>query len=95
LHVIMALTALGGIALKEFRMLHAFRESAAMVRWLETCNWKLDPAGVSNEIQNYATLLQYARDFQSQGWYQDALEEMYVWLDCHQYPVTRPVGQQI
>jgi hypothetical protein len=88
LHVIMALTVLGGIAQKEFRLLDIFRESGAMAQWLETRNWKLDPAGVSNEIQNYATLLQYARDFQNQAWCRDALEEMYVWLDRHQDPVT-------
>jgi len=88
LHVIMALTALGGIAQKEFRSLDSFCKPGAMIRWLEARNWKLDPAGASNEIQNYGSLLQYARDFQNQEWCQDALEEMYVWLDRHQDPVT-------
>jgi len=88
LHVIMTLTALGGTAQKEFRLLDFFRESGAMAQWLETRNWKFDPAGVSNEIQNHATLLQYARDFQNQEWCQDVLEEMYLWLNRHQDPDT-------
>ncbi len=88
LHVIMALTALGGIAQKEFRLLCSFREPGSMVRWLETRNWKLDPASVSNEVQNYGSLLQYARDFQNQVWCQGVLNDLYVWLDRHQDPVT-------
>lgn len=88
LQVIMALTALGGTAQKEFRLLDFFREPGAMTQWLETRNWRFDPAGVSNEIQNHATLLQYARDFQNQDWCRDPLEEMYVWLDRYQDPVT-------
>ena len=88
LHVIMALTALGGIAKKEFRLLHSFRKPGVMSTWLETRNWKLDPAGASNEIQNYATMLQYARDFQNEAWYDDVLREMYNWLDKIQDPIT-------
>ena len=82
--VTMALTALGGIAQKEFRLLDSFRQPGAMSKWMKTRNWKLDPAAVSNEIQNHAALLQYARDFQNQSWCQDAMDELYKWLDRHQ-----------
>jgi hypothetical protein len=88
LHAFMALTALDGIAQNEFELLNFFRKPYAMVGWLETRNWKLDPAGVSNEIQNYGSLLQYARDFQNQSWCQDVLDELFIWLDRHQDPGT-------
>lgn len=84
LHALMALTALGGVAQKHFRVLDPFRTLGKMLEWLESRNWKQDAASVSNEIQNYGTMLQYARDFQDQYWCNDALDEMYHWLDQHQ-----------
>ena len=59
-----------------------------MAEWLENRNWQSDPAEVSNEVQNYGILLQYARDFQHEAWCQDVLNEMYLWLDRHQDPKT-------
>jgi len=88
LHVLMALDALGGVAQKPFRILNHFKKPGQMAEWLETRKWKIDPANVSNEVQNYATMLQYARDFQNESWCRDALDEMYLWLDRHQDPKT-------
>lgn len=59
-----------------------------MASWLSSRNWRSDPASVSNEIQNYASLLQYARDFQKENWCGDALQEMYDWLEKAQDPET-------
>jgi hypothetical protein len=88
LHVLMTLTALGGTARKPFCLLDNFRTPGKITEWLESRNWKQDAACVSNEIQNYATMLQYAKDFQGENWCNDALEEMYQWLDTHQDPQT-------
>lgn len=88
LHALMALTALGGKAQKPLTILAPFEKKGFMTDWLEYRNWRLDPAGVSNEIQNYATFLQYARDFQGQAWCHDALLEIYDWLDRAQDPET-------
>ena len=60
LHALMALTALGGKVQKPLTILAPFEKKGFMTSWLEYRNWRLDPAGVSNEIQNYATFLQYA-----------------------------------
>ena len=88
LHVLMALTALGGRATKPIRLIDQFRIQGEIVTWLEGRVWKTDPASVSNEVQNYGTFLQYARDFQGQSWCQGALDEMYTWLDRQQDPKT-------
>lgn len=81
LHTLMALSALGGVAEKPFRIIEPFRRKGFMSNWLESRNWSFSPAHVSNEVQNYATLLQYARDFQKQTWCDEILVEMYDWLD--------------
>lgn len=81
LHVLMALTSLGGQAEKSFSILKPFKKNGFMTSWLVSRNWQNDPASVSNEVQNYATMLQYARDFQKEAWCNDVLLEMYDWLD--------------
>jgi hypothetical protein len=88
LHVLMALTALGETARKLFCSLYNFRTPGRITEWLENRNWKQDAACVSNEIQSYAVMMQYARDFQNQCWCDDAMDEMYRWLDRHQDPQT-------
>ncbi len=88
LHAIMALTALDANAEKKFKFLEPFKDQKFVVEWLESRNWGNDPAGVSNEIQNYATLLQYARDFQSEEWAGDAVKWILNWLDETQDPET-------
>lgn len=88
LHVLMTLTALGGVTQKPFKLLDCFRKPGEMDKWLGSRNWKDDPASVSNEVQNCATLLQYERDYRDAYWCGDALEELYHWLDSHQDPRT-------
>lgn len=88
LHALMALAALGGVAKKPFRILDRFRNQGQMVEWLESRNWKRDACNVSNQIQNYGVMLQYARQFQNELWCNDVLNEMYHWLDQHQDPHT-------
>ena len=84
LHAVMALTALDATAEKKFKLLEPFKDRKFVVEWLESRNWRNDPANVSNEIQNYATLLQYARDFQGEEWARDAVKWILDWLDEHQ-----------
>ena len=84
LHVIMALTALDATVEKKFEILELFKNHKFVVEWLESRNWRNDPANVSNEIQNYATLLQYAQNFQGEKWAEDAVEWILDWLDEHQ-----------
>ncbi|MBA4375977.1 MAG: hypothetical protein C0401_07375 [Anaerolinea sp.] len=88
LHVLMALSALGGVVEKPFKLLDQFRKPGNMGYWLETRNWEHEPTSVSNEVQNYATMLQYDRDFHDEKWCDNALSELYVWLDQHQDPKT-------
>jgi hypothetical protein len=80
-HVLMALSALGAIAAKPIKIIEPFKKKGFMNDWLFTRNWQNDPASVSNEVQNYATMLQYARDFQKEAWCDNVLVEMYDWLD--------------
>jgi len=84
LHALMALAALDATAEKPFRLLEPFRKRGEMIRWLESRTWARSAANVSNEVQNYGTFLQYARDRQGQDWCQDVLDEMYHWLDKSQ-----------
>ncbi len=88
LHAIMALACLNAVAQKPFRVVEMFKRPGEMTRWLESRAWGVSAANVSNEVQNYGTMLQYARDFQNEPWAQDALEEMYGWLDKRQDPST-------
>jgi hypothetical protein len=88
LHALMALNALGGVAEYPFKLLEPFRQAGYMRRWLSTRHWEKESTSVTNEVQNYGTFLQYARDFQFQSWCQDTLDEMYAWLDQAQDPET-------
>lgn len=88
LHCLMALTALGDTARRPICLIDQFRVEGEIVKWLDSREWDTDPASVSNEVQNYGTFLQYARDFQGQAWCQGALDKMYIWLDRHQDPQT-------
>lgn len=94
LHAIMAISALGGIARRPFRMLDQFHRGGAISEWLESRDWRRDPASTSNEVQNYGALMQYARDFQGELWCEGALEELFKWLDRHQDPVTGLWGEK-
>jgi hypothetical protein len=88
LHAIMALTALGASIEKPFSLIQAYRKKGYMTEWLESRDWRNDPASVSNEVQNYGMMLQYARDFQGSQWCSDPMLEMFRWLNAHQDPKT-------
>ena len=88
LHSLMALTALGAIAPKEFKIIEPFKDSQLVVEWLESRNWSGNASDVSNEVQNYMVFLQYARDFQGEEWAGTAIEKMLDWLDDAQDPET-------
>ena len=81
LHALMALTVLGATAMKRFKIIDPFKETDFTIRWLENRDWVIDPANTSNEVQNYFTLLHYARDFQGEGWADKILEKAYGWLN--------------
>jgi prenyltransferase beta subunit len=83
-HALMALTAVDSVAKIQFRILEPFKKRGGMTDWLEKRTWEVSAADVSNEIQNYGTMLQYARDFQKEQWANNALDEMYEWLDRRQ-----------
>lgn len=95
LHAIMALTALNSVTKKKFKILEPFKNTRYAIKWLETRNWQSDPAGVSNEIQNYCTLLQYMRDFQGEDWADKTIYTMLDWLDEHQAPQTGLWGNHL
>ncbi len=94
LHVLMALTALGGTAVKPFQLTKPFKKKGFMAAWIESRKWQVDPASVSNEIQNFGVMLQYARDFQGEAWCEGALQEMFDWLDSTQDPQTGLWGER-
>jgi len=94
LHALMALGALGGLAEKRFEIIRPFKKKESISTWLESRNWQIDPASVSNEIQNCAVMLQYARDFHGEAWCHDSLLEMYDWLDKRQDPKTGLWGER-
>src|SRR3990167_2474156 len=81
LHALMALTVLDATAMKRFKIIDPFKETDFTIRWLENRDWVIDPANTSNEVQNYFTLLHYARDFQGEGWADKILEKAYGWLN--------------
>jgi hypothetical protein len=84
IHVLMALEALGSVANKPFALLDQFKERDTMHRWMESRPWNQEASAVSNQVQNYATMLQYGRDYQNADWCQDPLNRMYDWLDRRQ-----------
>lgn len=81
LHVLMTLSALGAVAETPIKIIEPFRKKGFANDWLSSRNWQNDPASVSNEVQNYATMLQYAKDFQNEAWCDEVLNEIYDWLD--------------
>ncbi|MFC2058401.1 hypothetical protein ACFLTS_02000 [Chloroflexota bacterium] len=87
-HAIIALTALNAEAKKHFQILEYLYYDGEVERLLESRDWKDKPHYVSNEILNYGTLLQYARDVHEKVSAGKALLEMYDWLDKHQDPQT-------
>jgi len=92
-HVIIALTALGTVCKKEFKMLEPFFDSRYMIQWLKKRDLENKPGFVGNEILNIATLLQYARDFQDEKRAGNVMELIFDWLDKEQDPHTGMWGR--
>lgn len=88
LHALMALSALGAIAKKRFQIVNSFKNTDSVIKWLEGCDWIVDPAATSNKVQNYFTILQYARDFHGEAWADKTLQVAYEWLEEKQDPKT-------
>jgi len=78
-----ALACLGGVALKEFRLLRQFANPDFLIRWLEARDWGEQVAFTGNEIMHVGTLLQYARDFHNSRAATGATEAMLDWLEVH------------
>lgn len=87
-HALIALTAFRSVAKNRFKVLEPFYEDGFVKKWLEGKDWGERADFVSNEILNYGTLLQYARDFHNDKRAKNTLSEMYDWLDEHQEPKT-------
>ena len=82
-HVIVALACLGAVAQRPLIWLDQFLAPNRIEKFLEARDWKDRPAWVGNEVMNVGTLLQYARDFQSNQAAGTALERMLDWLDTN------------
>lgn len=95
LHAIMALTCLGAIARKRFRIIDSFKDQDLIIKWFDHQDWCRDPATTSNKVQNYLTILQYARDFQGESWAGKSLEVCFLWLDEHQDKETGLWGKVV
>ena len=88
MHIIMALTALGGITLRDFTFLDPLLDLDALVGWLKSRDWENSACNVSNEVQNVGTLLQYSRDFHNNERAGHAVDCLLDWLEETQNPQT-------
>ncbi len=82
-HVIIALTCLGGVSLKEFQVVRELTDLRQLATWLESRDFGERVAWTGNEIMNVGTLLQYARDFHNDDRAGRAVEFLLDWLDSH------------
>ena len=88
MHIIMALTALGGMVSREFTFLDPLLDPDTLVGWLKSRDWENNACNVSNEVQNVGTLLQYSRDFHDNGRAGHAVDCLLDWLEKTQNPQT-------
>ena len=86
-HVIMALTALGKVAEKEFIALRPFYNEKHLKKWLENRDFNRIE-WVGNEVLNLGSLLQYERDFHNSSVAGKAVDIIMDWLDKTQDPST-------
>jgi len=82
-HAIIALTALGAVAEREFALVAEFSDTAYMLNCLDSRDFGERVAWSGNEIMNVGTLLQYARDFHNDARAGRAVELLLDWLDGH------------
>ena len=80
----MGLSCLGATVVKRFKIIEPFRSENFIIKWLESQDWLIDPATTSNKVQNFLTILQYARDFHGESWTEESLQIAYKWLNEHQ-----------
>jgi len=92
-HVIIALTGLGSVCKKRFRVLEPFFDNGYMMQWLEKRDLENRPDFVGNEILNIATLLRYARDFHNETRAANTIQLIFDWLDKEQDPHTGMWGR--
>jgi len=81
-HVVVALSALEAVAQKEFVYIKSFYNSDFVRKWLSERDWSTPASSnnAGNEILNYGTLLQYARDFHNDKKAGKSIEVMLDWL---------------
>jgi len=82
-HVIIALTALGGVAERPLRLAEEFADTDRLGQWLDARDFGERVAWSGNEIMNLGTLLQYARDSHNDQRAGRAVEFMLDWLGTH------------
>ena len=87
-HVLIALTCLGVIAKKGFACITPFYDLGFVKKWVSERDWSTPASSnnAGNEILNYGTLLQYARDFHNDKKAGRAIEGMLDWLFKNQNP---------
>jgi len=79
-HVLTALTCLGAVADRPMRWLDQFLNQDNLVEWLEKRDWGRRVAWSGNEVLNVATLMQYARDYQTNEECGTAVEVIRNWM---------------
>ncbi len=82
-HVIIALTALGGVVERPFRLADELADLGRLEAWLGSRDFGARIAWTGNEIMNLGTLLQYARDSHNDERAGRAVAFMLDWLDTH------------
>jgi len=80
-HAVTALTCLGGRAPHPFRFLEPLYGAGKTRAWIAALPWQTRPSYVSNTVMNYGVLLQYERDFRENAFANQALAEIYGFLE--------------
>lgn len=88
LHGMMGLTILGGKFDKKFKVIEDLKQDDHWINFLESRDWKNKPDWVSNEIQNYGTMLQYSRDNFGDQKSDEMINILFDFLDEKQDPET-------
>lgn len=92
LHAIMALSALGSTADKEFSIINSLGSENRLTQWLSSLPWRYKATLASSTVQNIGTLLQYSRDRQNNKEAQQLLDSLFRWLNKTQNPKTGSWG---
>ncbi len=89
-HTVTALSCLGGVADKRFKILEPFKDEAFIDRWFLDLHLTGEPSTLTNAHSPLyiVTLLQYARDYQGEQWADSAIRSIIRLLDLYQDPET-------